>query len=507
MNDPSIHPILPLWKQAESRRLEFKETFPKGDQVAQTVVAFANGAGGKIVFGVRNQPREIIGIPDDELFFLEERISNHIFDRCAPTIIPETYIQAAEGKNLLVVEVFPGSHKPYYLKTRGKHQGTYIRIGSTNKRASQEILEELERQRRNVSFDSLPAYDVAWHELDLTRFLADYSKATGKTLEETQLKNVGLLIRERENSHPSNAAVLLSDSPSRKRWFPFAKIECARFKGTTPNVFLDQATIDLPIHLATEACIAFIKKNIALGSTIGEVYRQDRWEYPLEAIREAVINAIIHRDYSLPGSDIKIAIFDDMLEITSPGPLPDTLSVEDLGTGRSEIRNRVLAPIFKDLGLIEAWGTGMQKIQQAALNDPEIEVIFQEVGYAFQVQFRKKGPGAAPPPEIGQAPDRLRTSCGQAADKLRLLDFCREARSIREMMAFLKLKHRETFLKNYLYPLLRSQLLAMTIPDKPTSPKQRYVITPDGLKKLEPLWKKTDEKPQEDRTGQAIPLE
>lgn len=321
----------------------------------------------------------------------------------------------AEGKSLLVVEVFPGSYKPYYLKAKGKHQGTYIRIGSTNKQASQEILEELERQRRNVSFDSLPAYDVAWHELDLTGFLTDYSRATGRTLEETPLKNLGLLIRERENSHPSNAAILLSDSPYRKRLFPFAKIECARFKGTTPHVFIDQATIDPPIYLATEACIAFIKKNIALGSTIGEVYRKDRWEYPLEAIREALINAIIHRDYSLTGSDIKIAIFDDMLEVTSPGPLPDTLSVEDLGTGRSEIRNRVLAPIFKDLGLLEAWGTGMQKIQQAALNDPEIEVVFQEVGYAFQVQFRKKGAGAVSSPETGQAPDRLWTGSGQVA--------------------------------------------------------------------------------------------
>jgi len=109
----------PFWEQPESRRLEFKEEFPQGDQIAKTVVAFANGAGGKIVLGVRDNPRQITGIPDDQLFALEEQISNYIADSCAPTVVPEVYIQSVDGKNLLVVEVFPGSHKPYYLKAKG----------------------------------------------------------------------------------------------------------------------------------------------------------------------------------------------------------------------------------------------------------------------------------------------------------------------------------------------------------------------------------------------------
>jgi predicted HTH transcriptional regulator len=235
------HSALPLWKQPETRRLEFKEEFPKGDQIARTAVAFANGAGGKIVFGIRNKPRQIVGISNDELFPLEEQVSNHIADLCAPIIVPEFYIQAAEGKNLLVIEIFPGSHKPYYLKPKGKHQGTYIRVGSANRPASQEILEELERQRRKVSFDSLPVYDLAWRDLDLTQFRSAYFKAIRKKLTNTQLANLNLLIREHGQSYPSNAAILLSDSPHRKKLFPFAKIECARFKGTTTSVFYSQS--------------------------------------------------------------------------------------------------------------------------------------------------------------------------------------------------------------------------------------------------------------------------
>ena len=93
--------------QPESRRLEFKEAFPKGDKVAQTAVAFANGAGGRIVFGVKDSPRQIIGIPEDQLFKTEQRITSCIFDRCTPSIVPEIYFQSVENKSLLVAEIYP----------------------------------------------------------------------------------------------------------------------------------------------------------------------------------------------------------------------------------------------------------------------------------------------------------------------------------------------------------------------------------------------------------------
>ena len=394
--------------EPESRRLEFKERFPKGEQVARTAVAFANGAGGKIVFGVKDAAREIIGIPEDQLFSMEERITNSIFNQCAPAIVPEVYLQSASGKTLLVVEIFPGSHKPYYLKKNGKKNGTYIRVGSTNRKASPETIEALERQRRKVSFDSLPVYDCKPADANLAPFKKAYHDLTGKLLGKNQIQNLGLLAPDRDQVHPTHAALLLSDSPARKRYFPFAKIECARFKGADRQVFLDQMTIDAPIHATIEPCMTFIKKNIALGATIGEIYRKDRWEYPLEAVREALINAVIHRDYAILGSDIKVAIYDDMLEITSPGPLPDSLPVEELGTGRSEIRNRVLAPIFKDLKLIEAWGSGIQKMKKELKDYPEIKLVFGEVGHAFQVQFIKKEKAEAESqPESGQSGARV----------------------------------------------------------------------------------------------------
>jgi ATP-dependent DNA helicase RecG len=386
-----IYSNKPFWQLPESRRLEFKQEFPPGTKIAETAIAFANSAGGKIIFGVQDDPREIIGVPDSELFNLELKIVNHLHDLVFPTLVPEIYIQTIKSRSLLIIEIYPGSDKPYYLKKLGKENGTFVRIGSTNRKASKELLDELERQRMKISYDSIVRYDTTAAEIDLESFKDDYKRITGKLLDRERLINIGLFKKDRDQIYPTNAAVLLSDSPIRKHEFPYAKIECARFKGADKRVFLDQQTIEKPIHKLAESCLDFVKKNIALSSEIGEIYRQDRWEYPLEAIREAIINAIIHRDYSILGSDIKLAIFDDRLEIISPGPLPETITLENLGSGRSEIRNRVLAPIFKDLRLIEAWGTGIQKIKHE-INEayPEIELVFDEIGYGFLLKFIKK---------------------------------------------------------------------------------------------------------------------
>ena len=265
------HNSVPFWFQPESRRLEFKESWPKNDRIARTVIAFANGAGGRIVFGVRNEPREIIGLQDSEIFRLEERVANHIFDLCAPTIIPEIYIQDVAGKSLLVVEIFSGYQKPYYLKNTGMRDGTFIRIGSVNRKASDEALLSLERSKRKTSFDEVQVYGILWEKLDVSRFTADYERATARNLDKERLRNLGLLVVERDTEYPTNAAVLLSESELRKRMFPFAKIECARFKGSDTSVFLDQSTVEGPIHNAIEPCIAFIKRNIALGSTSSHI--------------------------------------------------------------------------------------------------------------------------------------------------------------------------------------------------------------------------------------------
>lgn len=231
----------------------------------------------------------------------------------------------------------------------------------------------LEREASGVAFDQEPRSDVGWGDLDLEEFSVAYRRATDRPLDAAAYKKLRLASDARNDTVPTNAAILLAGAEALRRCFPYAKIECARFKGTTPDVFLDQATIRGPIFSTVEPTLAFIKRNIALGSTIGEVYRTDTWEYPLE--------------------------------ITSPGALPDSIAPEALGTGRSEIRNRVLAPIFKDLGLIESWGTGIQRIRREVEDYGNVRLVFQEVGSAFQVQFVKTR--VTPKVRIGRYQDMM----------------------------------------------------------------------------------------------------
>ncbi|MEA1967617.1 MAG: putative DNA binding domain-containing protein [Thermodesulfobacteriota bacterium] len=493
-----------FWNLPESRRLEFKESFPKGDAVAKTIIAFANGAGGQLVFGVKDSPRKIIGIPDDELFVLEEKISSHLFDLCAPTIIPEIYIQSAEGKNLLIVEIFPGSQKPYFLKSKGKNKGTYIRVGSSNRKASFEIIEELERQKRKISFDSVIVYEKFDIDKSLESFIKFFKEKSGLDMDHEHIKNSGLIVCEQDVQFPAAAAILLSDSQLKQRLFPYAKIECARFKGNNTNVFLDQATIEGPVFSSSDLCMDFIKRNISLSSVIKDVYREDTWEYPVAAVREAVNNAVVHRDYSLIGSDIKVAVFDNMLEITSPGPLPDTMPIEKLGSGRSEIRNRVLAPIFKKLKLIESWGTGIQKMKDEVSRYHGIKLDFRETEYSFQVRFIKiqhektgqsQGRVRA---ESGQSQGRVRAESRQSQGRVRAESGQSQKSHGREMTQLsgniIKLLKKSAMSKSQVAAalglpgvtghlnrsfktLLNQGVIQYTIPEKPQSRLQKYILS------------------------------
>lgn len=141
-------------KQSEGRRLEFKGTMPTRSDFAKTVIAFANDAGGDIYIGVRDAPRELIGLPEKELVAMEEQISNIIFNRCCPGILPEISFLSIDNKHLIKITIYRGSMPPSYLKEKGMFQGTFIRVGSLNRLADQEIIAELERKKRNVSFDS-----------------------------------------------------------------------------------------------------------------------------------------------------------------------------------------------------------------------------------------------------------------------------------------------------------------------------------------------------------------
>jgi ATP-dependent DNA helicase RecG len=371
--------LLTQIQQGESKTLELKSELPQHDQIAKTIVAFANTSGGKLIVGVADD-LTIVGVTEEDVFALQDRISSMIFDRCYPAILPEIYSANLQGHLVLVVEVFRGNLLPYYLKAEGKNNGTYLRIGASNRRADFEHILELERQRRNQSFDEEICREQDFRALDLTG-LTDRFAARGKSLNEEKLKNLKLVQMEQGTLYPTQGLMVLLGL------HPHVVIKCARFKGVDMSVFLDRKEYAGDLFGQLEQAEAFIKNHIHLQGEIKGLQRTDTFELPEEALREALVNAVVHRDYTNQGRDIKVGVYDDVVNVVSPGGFPSTLTVETLLDGRSEIRNRVIARVFKELGYIEQWGSGIQRIRSACLAMGLVEPQIREKGDFVDVEF------------------------------------------------------------------------------------------------------------------------
>jgi predicted HTH transcriptional regulator len=497
-------------QQPEGRRLEFKQELPAVADLAKTIVAFANDAGGDLYIGIRNNPRTLLGIPEANLIKVEEEVASLIHDHCTPIIVPDISVLAEDGLHFLRVQIHRGSDFPYHLKSKRKQEGTYIRIGSTNRLADQAIIEELERRKRNVSFDSEPVYGKSAGTFNITAFQKQFHELTGEIPDEAAIKKLGLVKEHQGELLPTNAMALFADFESRKELFPYAKIECARFKGTSTDTKIDDKTITEPIGLQPAEALKFIQRHVDVGSVIEGVYTKGRWEYPLDAIREVLRNAVVHRDYSLTGKDVKVAIYDDMVEITSPGTLPPSIDFREMEARQSDIRNKVIAPIFKHMGVIDQWGNGLKIIANELKAYPEIEFKWFEKGLQFQVQFIKKNFQPASQQvfefeaigrdlgnklglswaQIGTKPGPSRNQVGTKSAQSwhqieNLLFFAEAARSLKELMELLEWKNRTKFRAKYITPLLELEILQMTIPGKPNSSKQQYYLTLKGKQFLE----------------------
>ena len=373
--------IIERIKKGEGKTLEFKEKMPGSDGIAKTVTAFSNTAGGKIVIGV-NADNEIIGIDCDNKTEYQDKISNIIHDTIHPAVLPEIYSYNINGKNILIIEVFPGTLKPYFIKSKGKADGVYIRIGATNKKADIEYIKELERQRKNISYDEEITSGIEAGDFDVKNFMITLGEILEKKLTENDLLSLKLLKKINDKIKLTNAALIISGRAEHSR------IKCARFKGNSVSVFIDRKELGGDVFTQLDNAVKFLKFNLNLkGEIKNSLRRKDTFEIPIEALREAIINAIVHRDYAITGSDIKISVFDDTVEILSPGALPNAITVEEILRGRSEIRNKIIARIFKEADMIEQWGTGVRRIVEscaaAGLNPPD----FIETGHFLTVKF------------------------------------------------------------------------------------------------------------------------
>lgn len=369
-----------LLVQNESKTLEFKENAASLTSIIKAVIAFANTSGGNIVIGVQNKSKQVVGVknPLQE----EERLASAIADSIAPLVIPDIQILSFRNKELLVIQV-PHLAGPVYLKSAGLERGSYVRIGSTNRLADSETILALQMLSRNISFDELPCVKATLADIDDTKISATLSPAF-KNISKKQYESLGLAIRQHTKSYPTHAGILLF-SQHRLRWFPDAVIRCVCFADETHEEIIDQQVIRAPLIDAHEEVLAFIRRNTKMRAKINASKREDIPQYPPQAVREALINAIVHADYSLKGSGIQIAIFSDRIEITNPGVLPYGQTMELALSGVSRMRNRTVGRVFREIKLIEQLGTGLKRIVNVYEKIQAKKPLFQEMGAHFRV--------------------------------------------------------------------------------------------------------------------------
>ncbi|MCB1074301.1 MAG: putative DNA binding domain-containing protein [Simkania sp.] len=365
----------------ESRTLEFKENLTSLKPILKTLIAFANTAGGILIIGCGDDGK-IIGV--ENVLASEEKLANSIADSIFPPLMPEIEIASVKGCSLLVVRV-PHWKGPFYLKSEGKEKGIYVRLGSTNRIADAELLEELKRSIMKVSFDQLPCPEIDISGLDMNRIDNAFTKV-GKKMDANMLETLHILVPYNNRLVCSNGGLILfGQDKYRKKYFPNTEVRCARFQGDKKVNFIDQYDAQGTILEAMDEVPKFIKRNTRLAASIKKIKRKDIPEYSPIVIREVLANALVHADYSILGMNPRIAIFSNRLEIESPGMLPFGYTLGDFFAGVSHVRNKVIARVFRELNIIEEWGTGYKRIKETCLTENYLIPQWEELGASLRV--------------------------------------------------------------------------------------------------------------------------
>jgi len=265
-------------KQGESTNIEFKLKIPeKSIKYMKTVVAFSNGSGGKIVIGIDDKTREVAGVSEDDVFVLMDGIANAISDSCTPQIAPNIYFTSLEHRTLIVIEIYPGAFRPYFIASLGKEKGTFVRIAGTTRLADSVILRELELEGEKLSYDSLPAIGYTVEKDAVKKLCKDIKsyiinattteeeKKKVKDITEQNLINWGVLKQSGDDIVATHAFVILTDQTET---MDFAKIQCARFKGTTREIFTDKKEYTGPVYEQIENAYSFVLNHINMNIEI-----------------------------------------------------------------------------------------------------------------------------------------------------------------------------------------------------------------------------------------------
>ncbi|WP_459947322.1 Fic family protein [Desulfocastanea catecholica] len=448
----------------ENQQIEYKKSF--GKDVIISLVAFANSEGGKVMVGVLDNG-ELCGVHVGPETI--QRYINEIKTSTYPQLFPSVKTIEKERHAVLLFEINEYPVKPVAYKNR-----YYKRVHNSNHLLSLEEIVDLQQQSLAVSFDAVTRGEQL-NSLDLKLIEHFFARVNERGRVElkgdvvTNLKKLNLVRDEKITF----AAHLLFGNPD-------TSIRIGRFKSKA--TIIDDIVLSGPLYPLVDEAMTHIKKHINLSYHFdGSVQRKERWQYPLEVIRELLLNSIVHRDYKY-ASDIIVKIFDDKIEFTNPGTLFGRLSIADLQRDDyvSSLRNRLIAEVFYLTGDIERYGTGFVRIREFLKDYPEIVFSLEEVADFFRVvlQIRDLTPQVTPQGTPQVTPQ-------VSLEVLRLLRTLDRPLSRQEIQSKLGLQDRKHLRQKYLLPALEAGLIELAEPDKPNSPRQKYLLSQNGRMLLE----------------------
>ena len=439
----------------ENNRIEYKRELTDG--LEKEVVAFLNAReGGVLSIGI-DKDGAVFGVEDCDKIQLaiKDRLKNNI----QPSIMGlfEILHERVEGKDIIRIILAGGLEKPYYLKKYGMtEKGCFLRVGSASEPMPREMIESLygRRIRNTIGRMESPRRDLTFEQLKI------YYETRGLQLNDAFMKNLELLTPE---DKPNYAAYLLADENG-------SALQVAKYAGIDRVDLIENRDYGrCSLAKALKALLDRVNVENTIFTKIGYPLRQEREMINSIAIREAIINAVVHNDYSY-GATPKLEFFSDRAEVTSMGGLPYGVTEKDFFGGCSVPRNKEIMRVFRDLEIVEHLGSGVPRILNAYGKD-----AFEIRDSYLRIVFRYAKPISG---VTGQVTGQVTVQVtGQV---VRLLSVMNDEMSRAALQETLGLKHRDNFVETYLQPALEAELIEMTLPDKPNSRLQKYRRTDKG---------------------------
>lgn len=406
--------LLALIRGDEDSRLEYKRDDIANHELAKELVAFLNLDGGTLLLGVQDGGR-IVGTSRDRL---EEWVTELCRQKIEPPVIPIlSWVRDAEpGRDVLAVSVPQGPDKPY-ARVHNNRRTYFVRVGSTSREASREELERMFQAAGSLHYGLKPVPGAGFEALDRRRLRDYFTRVLQGTAPEedaiqdweTLLLNVDLMTSSGGQIVATIDGMLLFGTKP-KRFLPQSGIRALCYPGAEPD-YATRADEDLrgpmvPLGSAVGTLVEvglveqawdFVRRNTTPSAYIEDGGRRvDRWEYPEEVVREVVVNALVHRDYSVAGTDVSLSLFTDRLEILSPGRLPNTVTIEGMKAGIRYARNQILVNVMRDYRYVDARGMGVRNkiipgMREHNGTDPEF--LLDERGLTVVLWKARQGRG------------------------------------------------------------------------------------------------------------------